>query len=45
MFYVDDGISETSFERNDFQQMHPMAEEGKRYHHRQGPQPFRARVY
>ena len=29
MFFVDDGISGTSFERSDFQRMHRMAEEGK----------------
>ena len=29
MFFVDDGISGTSFERSDFQRMHKMAEEGK----------------
>jgi len=29
MFFVDDGISGTSFERSDFQRMQRMAEEGK----------------
>ena len=29
MFFVDDGISGTSFERSDFQRMHRMVEEGK----------------
>lgn len=29
MFFVDDGISSTSFERSDFQRMQRMAEEGK----------------
>ena len=29
MFFVDDGISGTSFDRNDFNRMHRMVEEGK----------------
>ena len=42
MFFVDDGISGTSFNRSDFNRMHQMVEEGKIGTIIKRPIPFRS---